>query len=47
MLAKTLDNPLFQRAMVFLVVEFPDSSKSTGTGFNVLPSGLVVTNPDP
>lgn len=33
-----------QRAMVFLVVEFPDSSKSTGTGFNVLPSGLVVTN---
>lgn len=33
-----------QRAIVFLVTEFPDSSKSTGTGFNVLPSGLVVTN---
>lgn len=33
-----------QRAMVFLVVEFPDSSRSTGTGFNVLPSGLIVTN---
>jgi len=33
-----------QRAIVFLVVEFPDSSKATGTGFNVLPSGLIVTN---
>jgi pSer/pThr/pTyr-binding forkhead associated (FHA) protein len=33
-----------QRAIVFLVVEFPDSSRSTGTGFNVLPSGLIVTN---
>lgn len=33
-----------QPAVVFLVVEFPDSSRSTGTGFNVLASGLVVTN---
>ncbi len=33
-----------QRAIVFLVVEFPDSSRSTGTGFNILPSGLIVTN---
>lgn len=33
-----------QRAMVFMMVEFPDSSRSTGTGFNVLPSGLIVTN---
>jgi S1-C subfamily serine protease len=33
-----------QRAMVLLVVEFPDSARSTGTGFNVLPSGLIVTN---
>lgn len=33
-----------QQAMVFLVVEFPDSVRVTGTGFNVLPSGLVVTN---
>lgn len=33
-----------QRAIVFVVVEFPDSAKSTGTGFNVLPSGLIVTN---
>lgn len=33
-----------QRAIVFLVVEFPDSSRATGTGFNVLPSGLIVTN---
>lgn len=33
-----------QRAMVFLVVEFPDSVRVTGTGFNVLPSGLIVTN---
>lgn len=33
-----------QPAVVFLVVEFPDSARSTGTGFNVLPSGLIVTN---
>ncbi len=33
-----------QKAIVFLVVEFPDSARSTGTGFNVLPSGLIVTN---
>jgi len=33
-----------QAAIVFLVVEFPDSARSTGTGFNVLPSGLIVTN---
>lgn len=33
-----------QKAIVFLVIEFPDSSRSTGTGFNVLPSGLIVTN---
>lgn len=33
-----------QAALVFLVVEFPDSSKSTGTGFNILESGLIVTN---
>ncbi len=33
-----------QKAIVFLVVEFPDSSRNTGTGFNVLPSGLIVTN---
>lgn len=33
-----------QRAMVFMIVEFPDSGRSTGTGFNVLPSGLIVTN---
>lgn len=32
------------KAIAFLVVEFPDSSRSTGTGFNVLPSGLIVTN---
>ena len=31
-------------AMVFLVVEFPDSTRATGTGFNILPSGLIVTN---
>ena len=31
-------------AMVFLVVEMPDSSRSSGTGFNLLPSGLIVTN---
>lgn len=33
-----------QRAIVFLVVEFPDSARTTGTGFNLLPSGLIVTN---
>jgi pSer/pThr/pTyr-binding forkhead associated (FHA) protein/V8-like Glu-specific endopeptidase len=33
-----------QRAIVFLVVEFPDSTTATGTGFNLLPSGLIVTN---
>ncbi len=33
-----------QKAVVFLVVEFPDSSRESGTGFNVLPNGLVVTN---
>ncbi len=33
-----------QAAVVFLVVEFPDSTRSTGTGFNVLESGLIVTN---
>lgn len=31
-------------AMVFLVVEMPDSTRSTGTGFNLLPGGLIVTN---
>jgi S1-C subfamily serine protease len=31
-------------AIVFLVVEMPDSSRSSGTGFNVHPSGLIVTN---
>ncbi len=33
-----------QKAVAFLVVEFPDSARSSGTGFNVLPSGLIVTN---
>jgi pSer/pThr/pTyr-binding forkhead associated (FHA) protein len=33
-----------QAALVFLVVEFPDSARSTGTGFNIDPSGLIVTN---
>jgi S1-C subfamily serine protease len=33
-----------QSALVFLVVEFPDSARSTGTGFNILESGLIVTN---
>ena len=33
-----------QAALVFLVVEFPDSARSTGTGFNILESGLIVTN---
>ena len=31
-------------AIVFVVVLMPDGSKSSGTGFNILPSGLVVTN---
>jgi S1-C subfamily serine protease len=33
-----------QRAVTFLVVEFPDSARASGTGFNVLPGGLIVTN---
>jgi S1-C subfamily serine protease len=33
-----------QAALVFLVVEFPDSARSTGTGFNIHESGLIVTN---
>ncbi|MBX3133622.1 MAG: trypsin-like peptidase domain-containing protein [Gemmatimonadaceae bacterium] len=33
-----------QQAIALLVVEFPDSARSTGTGFNILPSGLIVTN---
>jgi S1-C subfamily serine protease len=33
-----------QAALVFLVVEFPDSARTTGTGFNILESGLIVTN---
>jgi pSer/pThr/pTyr-binding forkhead associated (FHA) protein len=33
-----------QKAVAFLVVEFPDSARSSGTGFNVLESGLIVTN---
>jgi S1-C subfamily serine protease len=31
-------------AVVFIAVEMPDGKASSGTGFNVLPSGLVVTN---
>ena len=31
-------------AIVFVVVLMPDGTKSSGTGFNILPSGLVVTN---
>lgn len=31
-------------AVVFIVVLMPDGTKSSGTGFNILPSGLVVTN---
>lgn len=31
-------------AIVFIAVLMPDGSKSSGTGFNILPSGLVVTN---
>jgi pSer/pThr/pTyr-binding forkhead associated (FHA) protein/V8-like Glu-specific endopeptidase len=33
-----------QKAVTFLMVEFPDGSRSSGTGFNVLSSGLIVTN---
>lgn len=31
-------------AIVLIVVLMPDGSKSSGTGFNILPSGLIVTN---
>ncbi len=31
-------------AVVFVVVLMPDGTKSSGTGFNILPSGLIVTN---
>ena len=31
-------------AIVFVAVQMPDGSASSGTGFNILPSGLVVTN---
>ncbi len=31
-------------AIVFIAVEMPDGAASSGTGFNVLPSGLIVTN---
>lgn len=31
-------------AVVFIAVEFADSSVISGTGFNLLPSGLIVTN---
>ena len=31
-------------AVVFVAVLMPDGSKSSGTGFNILPSGLIVTN---
>ncbi len=31
-------------AVVLIAVLMPDGSKSSGTGFNVLPSGLIVTN---
>jgi pSer/pThr/pTyr-binding forkhead associated (FHA) protein/S1-C subfamily serine protease len=31
-------------AVVFIAVEMPDKSASSGTGFNILPSGLIVTN---
>lgn len=33
-----------QAAVVFLIVEFPDSARTSGTGFNVRPNGLIVTN---
>ncbi len=31
-------------AIVFIAVLMPDGTKSSGTGFNILPSGLIVTN---
>jgi serine protease Do len=31
-------------AIVFIAVEMPDGTPSSGTGFNVLPGGLIVTN---
>lgn len=31
-------------AVVFIAVLMPDGTKSSGTGFNILPSGLIVTN---
>jgi pSer/pThr/pTyr-binding forkhead associated (FHA) protein/S1-C subfamily serine protease len=31
-------------AIVFIAVKMPDGSPSSGTGFNILPSGLIVTN---
>lgn len=31
-------------AVVFLAVEWPDKTSTSGTGFNILPTGLVVTN---
>ena len=31
-------------AVVFIAVEMPDKSASSGTGFNILPTGLIVTN---
>jgi S1-C subfamily serine protease len=33
-----------QPAVAFLVVEMPDGARSSGTGFNVHPNGLIVTN---
>jgi S1-C subfamily serine protease len=33
-----------QPAIAFIVVEMPDGARSSGTGFNVLASGLIVTN---
>lgn len=33
-----------QPAVAFLAVEFPDGSLASGTGFNLLASGLIVTN---
>ena len=31
-------------AVVFLAVEMPDGTSSSGSGFNILPGGLIVTN---
>ena len=31
-------------AVVFIAVEMPDGTSTSGTGFNILPSGLIVTN---